>query len=276
MGEIYYFNDALSHFHHTVTRSPDPNSFSMHAHDQHELYYFVSGRVSYIVEGSEYRLEGGSLLVIRAGEVHKAIVHSGSAYERMVLNFDGTLLRTVDPEGLLERPFLDRPLGVGNLYPRTLVRSGFISECMKNMERTGRMEERRVALLSNLYPILSEIYRAFSRGGGQAASDPADRMQEVIVYINEHLSEELSLDLLSSLFFLSKPQLSRRFKQATGSSIWEYVVIKRLMQARRMIQSGEKAMQAALQSGFRDYSAFYRAYRARYGHSPQEEKFEVR
>ena len=97
-------------------------------------------------------------------------------------------------------------------------------------------------------------------------------MQEVITYINEHLSEELSLELLSGHFYLSKPQLSRRFKQMTGTSIWEYIIIKRLMQARRLIRSGEQVMIAAQQCGFRDYSAFYRAYKGRYGRSPQEEK----
>ena len=272
MRKNYQYQDGQVSYHHSLDASPDPGQFSMHAHEQHEIYYFVSGRASYIVEGNEYRLEGGSLMIMRAGEVHKPNIQPGYAYERMALNFGSELLRAVDPDGLLERPFLAHPLGVGNLYPRALIRSGFVYECMKGMECTGSGQERRVALLANLYPILAEIYRVYALGKKPAAFEPVDRMQEVISYINEHLSEELSINLLSSRFYLSKPQLSRRFKQMTGTSIWEYIMIKRLMRARQLIRSGERVMNAAQQCGFHDYSAFYRAYRGRYGCSPLEDK----
>ena len=52
--------------------------------------------------------------------------------------------------------------------------------------------------------------------------------QALVAYINSNLAGDLSLDALSDRFYLSKSQLGRLFKQATGSSIWEYVLIKRL------------------------------------------------
>ncbi len=272
MGNIYCFSDGSAYFHHSADASPDPNAFTMHAHEMYEIFYFVSGRASYIVEGNEYRLESGSLMVMRPGEAHRSKIQEGYPYERMALHFSGELLRLIDPDSLFQRPFVERPLGIGNLFPRSRIRSSFVCECLKNIECAGSEPERRLALLANLFPILAEIYRAFSLNGVQAEPETADRMQEVIAYINEHLTEALSLDLLSSRFYLSKPQLGRRFKQATGSSVWDYIVIKRLMRARRMIQNGEKAMQAAQQCGFQDYSAFYRAYRSRYACSPKEEK----
>lgn len=272
MRKNYQYQDGQVSYHHSLDVSPDPGQFSMHAHEQHEIYYFVSGRASYIVEGNEYRLEGGSLMIMRAGEVHKPNIQPGYAYERMALNFGNELLRAIDPDGLLARPFLDRPLGIGNYYPRALIRSSFVYECMKGMECTGSRQQQRVALLANLYPILAEILRVYDLGEKPAAFEPVDRMQEVITYINNHLSEDLSVDLLASHFYLSKPQLSRRFKQATGTSIWEYVIIKRLMRVRRLVGRGERVMNAAQQCGFRDYSAFYRAYKGRYGCSPLEDK----
>ena len=65
MGNIYCFSDGSAYFHHSADASPDPNAFTMHAHEMYEIFYFVSGRASYIVEGNEYRLESGSLMVMR-------------------------------------------------------------------------------------------------------------------------------------------------------------------------------------------------------------------
>ena len=127
-------------------------------------------------------------------------------------------------------------------------------------------------MLSNFPPVLAEIYRAYSSIDKPVVPEPADCAQEIIAYINDHLTEELSLELLSKRFYLSKPQLSRQFKQITGSSVWEFIMIKRLSKARQMLRTGEPAMRAAEQCGFHNYSVFFRAFRSRYGHSPQEEK----
>ena len=92
---------------------------------------------------------------------------------------------------------------------------------------------------------------------------------QIVRYTNDRLFTDLSLQTVADHFYRSRSQISRIFHQATGSSFWEYVSIKRLLAARAMIQRGEKATAAALICGFGDYSVFYRAYRNYFGHSPK-------
>lgn len=52
--------------------------------------------------------------------------------------------------------------------------------------------------------------------------------------------------------------------------MWEYILIKRLFAARERILAGESVYTAAANCGFQDYSAFYRAYVARFQVSPSK------
>ena len=93
----------------------------------------------------------------------------------------------------------------------------------------------------------------------------------MVDYINSHLFEALSLEKIAEHFFISASQANRIFKKSIGSSIWEYVIIKRLMAAKDMIENGEGARTASEKCGFSDYSSFYRAYRKKYGTSPKKQ-----
>ena len=63
-------------------------------------------------------------------------------------------------------------------------------------------------------------------------------MAEVLHYINEHYPDELSLDLLSAKFFISKYHLSHEFHRLVGTSVYRYIIQKRLVIAKQMLANG--------------------------------------
>jgi AraC-like DNA-binding protein len=132
---------------------------------------------------------------------------------------------------------------------------------------------RKLAIISYLLPTLQEIRLTFLQKQQEAIpAHNQDASQELVEYVNYNLtSNELSLDTLSEHFLISKCQLNRIFKQATGSTIWDYVLIKRMMAARQMLRAGKPALEVCQTCGFRDYSAFYRLYKKRFHVTPQED-----
>ena len=66
--------------------------------------------------------------------------------------------------------------------------------------------------------------------------------------------------------------MMRRFKEETGYTIHNYVVTKRLMLARDRISAGVPVGEACYACGFRDYSAFARAYKKLFSASPRSAK----
>ena len=89
-------------------------------------------------------------------------------------------------------------------------------------------------------------------------------------YINNHLSEDLSLDKLASFFYSSKYHISHVFKDNMGISIHQYIIKKRLHASKNGILSGIPFTELYHQYGFSDYTSFYRAFKKEFGLSPKE------
>ena len=266
---IFSYRDAELYSHHTIDPAPRPEDFAMHAHERMEIFVFLSGKGSYLVEGTQYPLEPNDILILRAAETHTLTISPDEPYERIAMHFSPSILDGVDPEHRLLRPFLDRPLGQWNHYPGTDERSERLRAAFDRFTFDG-VPDVRLNLMARLLLFLTNLDGIYDPGGLRHA--PAEGLQsQLVAYVNEHLFDTISLQSVADRFYRSRSQISRIFQQATGSPLWEYVSIKRLLAARAMIQRGESAGAACIACGFSDYSSFFRAYRAHFGHAPRED-----
>lgn len=269
MGQIFTFRDNEIYSHHTLDEKPNPEDFQMHAHEWMEVFYLISGKCSYLVEGNQYELKPGDILIMRSAETHKLLLGDEEPYERIAIHFSPALIDSIAPDSRLLRPFLDRPLGQRNLYRpgengNERLQAAFAGF---DFEGLGDVKLNLVARLLLFLTLLSAAYeRQVSRPGGDGSFQ-----SQLVAYVNEHLFEDISLQSIADAFYRSRSQISRVFRQSTGSPLWEYVTIKRLLAAQTMLQRGVSASEACVACGFTDYSSFFRAYRARFGHSPKSD-----
>ena len=263
---LFSYADAAISSHRTRDDAPDPHAFAMHAHEALELYCFLRGKGYFTVEGTKYVLHAGDVLVMREAEAHKLTISSDEPYERVAVHFDPELLRELDPTLRLLRPFYERPLGTRNRFSLG-ASDGFFSACLDRL--TYEPQPDRAAVLAYLVPLLAELSRMAELTHDSGAAGSA---APIIAYINRHLFEKLTLDALAREFFLSKSQLNRAFRRATGTTAAKYIEIKRLLAARSRMRRGEKPGEAARECGFGDYSAFFRAYRAYFGAAPSQDR----
>lgn len=249
-----------------------------HYHAFDKLVLQLSGRVTYHIEGKSYLLQPMDILLVSRNMIHLPVIDTSEPYERVILWISRDFLaRCSGEDGDLtdcfrltaERGFhLYRPKGEERLRYRAL---------FERIEEAGRNAGFGQKLLTDtcvlqLLVALNRDIPAAPTPSEMAAYRFDPKMEEVTDYIRGHLGEELSIDLLSRTFFLSRYYLMHRFKEVYGCTIHQYIRQKRLQQAAEDIRQGIPVLKAAADAGFGDYSVFLRAFRAVYGKSPREWK----
>ena len=261
-------------YYYSLDARPEPQDYYMHAHEGFELFHFLSGSAKYLVEGSEYALTPHDTLLMRPFEVHRLVVLDETVpYERVVIHFSAEMLEgNPTVRATLLRPFRERDLGRGNQYAAADF-SGegwpFPGDMGGLLERLG--DDAEVFVVSKVQSFLAETLLPFSeRDRRETQFSP--KITEVLEYINAHLHEDLTVARICGECFLSRAQLNRLFRHATGTSVWQYITTKRLLQAKTLIRAGERPTDVYERCGFAEYSSFYRAYKAKFGNSPEQDK----
>lgn len=258
--ERCFANDLL---HYDISENDDEEmTFAPHCHDWYEVYCFLGGRVEFRVEGSVYRPNPGDVLLLDRTRFHSAQTFIGQAggYRRAVMSFSAELLRP--DEQLLLAPFRVNAVRCPNAWEKGL------KEAFEILEQAAQAPAavRDIAIRAQAVTILAQLF-AISQGAVGPQSTHA-QTEQVLAYINANLTQPLTLEGLAGQFYLSRNSLARSFKRATGTTVGEYILYKRMALARILLRSGHPAGVVARECGFADYSTFYRSYCKVFGQSP--------
>ena len=96
------------------------------------------------------------------------------------------------------------------------------------------------------------------------------QVSPIISYIDSHITEDLSLELLSKQFFLTPSYLCRVFKNGTGTTIHKYITAKRITLAKDLLTQGYSVTDACHMSGFTDYNGFLKSFVEAVGIPPKK------
>ncbi|MFB8377727.1 helix-turn-helix domain-containing protein [Paenibacillus taichungensis] len=253
--------------HHAVDRKKT-EQYALHCHNYYEVFYFVAGDVSYLVEGKHYVPKPHSLLLIAPHVFHGVKIESDIPYERISLHFvpgflpfenQSVLLSPFHPDdGSADIYYMDNGNQVMFPFFKQLIDARHADEAIRELSLRVRLE----ALLSQI------LISSYSLKGTSESSSSTKSVSTIIAYLNDHITESIKLDDLSAAFYISKHHLNKMFRRATGTTVGNYVIHKRVIMAQNLISQGQTANSAASAVGFHDYSSFFRAYKKVLGYAP--------
>lgn len=253
-------------------------TYEPHFHDFLKIVAVLEGNVTYVIEGRSYPLRPGNLVLVDRGQIHCPRVDSSSTYERLILYLSADFLeRCRDGPSSLDRCFSTASYRHSNVLGlKDATRHPLIS-LLKKLEHAQNRQEEEFAgpLYCRLLCLqfLVELNRASTEDALYLPNGSMNyRVSGLISYINEHLSENLSTQVLSASCCISPYHMMRIFKEETGYTLGNYIREKRLLKARSLLAEGTGATNACYLSGFNNYSAFLRAYKRQFNELPKHRR----
>ena len=257
---------------HLTDTTPQPKI--IHSHEHYEIYFFLSGHTRLIIEDVDIYPCRGDVVVIPPHCMHRNIhLDADEPYERFYLYATREFLQTVTDGSYSLAAETDALLTAFGYHFRLndtaleeLIRlTDELILCAQLTTPAEQMLNRcRMGML------LIRIMLLLRAGSASVQDMGQGRMNELIRYLNEHVTQGVTLEELAEKYYVSKFALLREFRAHTGMTIHQYILAKRVLLAQELIRRGMKPNQVSDECGFADYTSFYRAFRRRMGISPSQ------
>ncbi len=241
----------------------------LHSHFFYELICCRSGNVQYLIGAKRYRLQRGDIIFLPPKISHRPLF-----LEQLIEPYDREVI-------WVSAAFIDRikttffPQDHPEMGPYLLRTAGTQWEGLTQFFRQTVEEAERqelgwqAACCALTAQLLVQLLRAM-RDITPPPTERRELLDEIMLYIETHMAEKLSLEGTARQFLVSESTISQLFRSRLNVSFYRFVTQRRLIAAKTRIQAGEPMEQIAQAIGFGDYSNFYRAFKQEYGITPTQ------
>ena len=239
-------------------------AYPSHWHTPIEIIVPIKNTYKIICKSKTYQLKEGDFFFINSGVLHSMEACEG---ERLIFQADFSMLQHVSE---IEAVLSSIPSVIHITDDNAPdIHKQLIVLMMKIKEEyfSGNILSG-TAVYASLLEILVLMGRKYT-GEGIGPEVTHTKQQEytakfifVCQYIQEHCTEDMTLDDVAGLVGFSKYHFTRLFKDFTGCSFYKYLNRKRIAHAERLLIDPEISItEVALQSGFSSLSAFIRMFK---------------
>ena len=219
-----------------------------------------------------YRLQKGDIIFVPPGVSHRPLLpeHLTEPYKRYVLWVSPEFMEKYAT--LFPYTFTEKQAGTSMLRTDG-TKWDFLGSLFRNgvQEAEQQADGWEAAVIGNTITLLTQIKRAAEdRQTLPLKAEQPELLDQIMAYIEKNYHHSITIDALAKGFFVSSSTVSHLFKQTMGVSFYRYVTQRRLIAAKSLIEKGVLLEEVAAQTGFQDYSSFYRAFKNEYGISPRQ------
>lgn len=224
--------------------------YDQHCHPYYEVLFVIKGSVQLNIEGYTAVLYENSGIIIEPLKYH-IVTGNQTDYHRLILWFEDQDV----PEGM-------RALFADNAKISSVFASPDLTELFQRYIMV--LEKNDSAYLALQNAIFIEIVYALSldqRNPLSLSGNKADnRLRRIIDYVDRNLTKELRLADIAAAVYMSESAVCHLFKDEMKTSLKKYIIEKKMMYARSLIQQGINPGAAAISCGYKNYASFYKMF----------------
>lgn len=256
-------------------KTPRTWSQGLHAHDYYEIYVHLDGGRFYCIDDQIYELRPNQLIIIPPLHMHGLVCDRDLVdYERCYLYLSPEMVQKCDLERINLSSILDSSLKKHKTVSNLSKSEADI--CKYNMQKIAYMSpSERGNVYFDMYTSIFQILKIVCEKlesheviSSQKTSE--NTIIKVLHYINEHYTQDITIESISNEFHISKSSLSHKFKEYVNKSIYEYILYKRIILAKELMYRDNSLTEIAYKCGFADYSNFLRVFTKNTGLSPKQ------
>ena len=274
--------DLITHPYQLITRhctSSEQEWDKYHAHPGMEFIFVHQGSGSVIVDQNIYSFGPGTLMYFQPFQLHqvKAELKSGY-YVRSKTLFEPSLIYPFLGSFVSLQHFY-RYLWEGQLTHQVVQVPGYTSEFEALFSLYPRIQPVTAGSLEG-FGLFIAVFFQLVKNCWQTATDTTSVQtklrhihyaEHIMRWINVHFRKEFSLSKLADELHLSNYHISHLFKKATGSTITEYLISRRLREACVLLTSTQLSIQTISQEvGISNFSYFCRLFKTKYNMTPAQ------
>lgn len=276
------FNNAelLKLFHSTQT--PGKREYRQHHHTEFEISVFISGKGTYTVGSKQYSFQKGDVFIFSSDEVHSITdIEAVEKLDLMNIHFEPRLIWSLGND-IFDFKFLKIFFSRNDKFENRLDRdnpaTSEISELLFTIEteiskKNPEYELMIKVLLLHVLVIMirSYDYVKYDNSTYVVHKQNLYNLEKAINYIDQNLSDDMTLDQLAKIANMSRTYFSTLFKKLNGISTWNYITIKRIEQSVVFLKTTDLSMlEIASKCGFNNSTNFNRAFKKVTGKTPSD------
>ncbi len=256
---------------------PTSVACAAHVHKAVELLYVKKGSYTVLLDGVEYELEEGDLVLFCSNAIHHVFTKNLPENEYYVIKISPTffLQFSTQEEGTeyVMRFAINRKENK-NIWKREELEGTPLLSALQSLilEHEGQKYASQVAIKLKIMELLVEILRSDSPTGEKIPHNPtATLMYNTMVYVRNHYSEDMDERELAHRLGMSYSYFSRSFKRVTGMTFKQYLNRIRINQAEKLLcREGASVSEVATKCGYNSISYFINVYKNITGKTPYQ------
>lgn len=252
-------------------------SEALHTHDFIEISYILSGSSTQKIDNRIYETKDGDLLFMTIGQQHTYTVNENSRMKYYNILIDPDLINKsiISSNSILETMLLStfEDIIKVNVSSRCISFSGNEKIKLENIldemyyEYEEAPNKNDSVLMGYLMVLFAYIFRKISPDTVNNSTIPPN----IINYIDNHFTENITLRQLSDLSLYSPKYFSKLFKNCYGISITEYIQRKRIDMGKQLLSESNYRIDAISEEvGYSNVAHFHKYFKKLCGVTPNE------
>ncbi|QFT12928.1 AraC family transcriptional regulator [Vibrio sp. THAF190c] len=255
--------DGLSAFSAKMTEF----SYAKHAHEEYSIGITCTGRQDFFSDGAYHKSNAGNIVFFNPEQVHDGCAGAGLPLEYQMLYIPKPLMVNL-MQSVGDFNSNHARLSSSLFHDTGLRQQVFtLMHLMQNPDEYSAIEEEQMLL-----GVAQSILRV---GGGRVEQRSPQTRNDALIkrakeFIHYNLGRKITVDEIANAACVSKFHFIRMFSEQVGMTPHQYVLISRINKCKMALESGEKAVDMAMELGFSDVSHLNRKFKSIFGITPNQ------